>query len=112
VTDPKVVSAIVCRAGRVSHAASLQQSKQSLDRDRFDLVILDLGLPDGSGLDLLPLINSADDPPAVLVFSAHELSPNLTNEVGAALVKSQTDNFRLRKTVNALLGHDWEYAGD
>lgn len=37
----------------VDEAATLAEARASLDRDAPDLVILDLGLPDGSGLDAL-----------------------------------------------------------
>ena len=104
----KVVGTIVSEAGQVEYARSLQEARHWLNREQFDLVMLDLSLPDGSGLELLPLINDTANPPAVLVFSAHELSPESAREVDAALVKSQTDNFRLLETVNALLGRDPE----
>jgi DNA-binding response OmpR family regulator len=98
-----VISNIIGGAGRVHHADSLRRALEWLHREQFDLIMLDLSLPDGPGLSLLPTINSVADPPPVLVFSAHELSPVVAREVSAALVKSQTDNFKLVETVNALL---------
>jgi PAS domain S-box-containing protein len=99
----QVVARIVGETGNIRRADSLQAAEEWLRRERFDLIILDLILPDGSGADLLPVINSAENPPPVLIFSAHELSRGVAHKVNAALVKSQTDNFELLATVNTLL---------
>lgn len=40
---------------QLAHAASLGQARRLLGEARYDLLLLDLALPDGSGLDLLPL---------------------------------------------------------
>ena len=39
----------------VTRAASLRDARAELRRERFDAAVLDVGLPDGSGLDLLAL---------------------------------------------------------
>jgi len=43
----------------VSHAATLREARRIIRDGRFDLVILDLDLPDGSGLELLEEIDLA-----------------------------------------------------
>jgi DNA-binding response OmpR family regulator len=98
-----VIKSIIGGEGQVHHADSLRRAEEWLDGEQFDLIILDLALPDGPGLSLLPRINRTDDPPPVLVFSAHELSPELFREVSAALVKSQTDHVKLVETVSTLI---------
>lgn len=68
VEDSGVQAAIVsarlrmppCRA-EVAHVATLAEARSALDAmrrfgDMPRMVVLDLGLPDGSGLDLLPLL--------------------------------------------------------
>ena len=37
-------------------SATLALSREALESDKFDMVLLDIGLPDGSGLDLLEII--------------------------------------------------------
>jgi len=42
------------RAGfAVDHAGSIARARQFVERSAYDLALLDLGLPDGSGLELL-----------------------------------------------------------
>jgi DNA-binding response OmpR family regulator len=99
----EVIAGILGEKFHLSHARSLAEAEHRLDHEEFDLVILDLGLPDGSGLRLLPSINRMANPPAILVFSAHQLSPDEMDEVSGALLKSQTDNLTLLQTVNTML---------
>ena len=51
---------------------TLDQGRQALARERFDLLILDVNLPDGSGLDLLTQLRP-EDPIPVLLLTANDL---------------------------------------
>jgi len=44
----------------------------SLANAKYDLVLLDLGLPDGSGLDVLKELRSKHDPIPVLIITARD----------------------------------------
>jgi DNA-binding NarL/FixJ family response regulator len=52
----------------VGQAASLAEARQMLAS--VDVVILDLGLPDGSGVDLIPELHAANPDARALVLSA------------------------------------------
>lgn len=84
-------------------AASLSAARERLAIGDSSLVILDVGLPDGSGLDLLPQINAAEPPIPVLVFSAYELDSDARDQVSAACVKSRTDEGSLVRAIRASL---------
>jgi DNA-binding NarL/FixJ family response regulator len=55
----------------IAEAGSLAQARATLARARPRLVVLDLSLADGTGLELLPEIRQLSPAPAVLVLSMH-----------------------------------------
>ena len=57
----------------LDHAGTIADARQLLERCRYDLVILDITLPDGSGQELLPVLNGATPPIPVMVYSAGEM---------------------------------------
>ena len=71
------LEAVLCR--------SLAEARTALESRTFDLLILDVGLPDGSGLDLLRQIRQTSAPlPAAygLAADAHRLPPLLLGQPG------------------------------
>ncbi|MDM0043739.1 response regulator transcription factor [Variovorax dokdonensis] len=64
------VVAEVAPAAMCDEAENLNQARMRLQSGHFDLVLLDVGLPDGSGLDLLPWLSEhAPQSEAVVVSS-------------------------------------------
>jgi two-component system repressor protein LuxO len=55
----------------VRHAETLAEAETLLSSEAIELVLLDLRLPDGDGLDLLRRLQQRGDPPAVVVITAH-----------------------------------------
>src|SRR6056297_850113 len=53
-------------------ALSMQEAREKLELYSYDLVILDLGLPDGNGLDLIPEIKKGDAETAIIVLTAKD----------------------------------------
>ena len=84
---------------RVTNVSTLLQAKKALDKNVFDLVLLDIGLPDGSGLDLLPLLNIEEQLIPVVIFSAQDVPEEVASQVMATLVKSKTNNENLLKQI-------------
>ena len=87
----------------ISNVATVQQARQLLTKQHFDLVVLDLGLPDGSGWELLPLIAEHHQHLPVLIWSADELADELKTKVDAALSKNQQAIPQLVSTITQLL---------
>jgi DNA-binding NtrC family response regulator len=52
-------------------AASGQGGLEKAQKQRFDLVLLDIGLPDMSGLKVLATLRAGAEPPPVLIITAH-----------------------------------------
>lgn len=63
---------MVEQAGFSSRSAySLREGMEALKSESFDLVFLDVNLPDGSGLDLIPKVKQLVDAPEIIIFTAY-----------------------------------------
>jgi PAS domain S-box-containing protein len=83
-------------------AATLAEAEAHLLEKRFNLVILDLDLPDGSGLELLERLKSYPGGPVpVLILSASETDNGVRSRVESALVKSRLSEERIVETILA-----------
>jgi two-component system KDP operon response regulator KdpE len=56
---------------RVRSAASLAEAEALLEHDAPDLVVLDLGLPDGDGTDLVARVRRASAMPILVISARH-----------------------------------------
>lgn len=89
----------------VTLCSTLAQGRQALDRDVFDLLILDVNLPDGSGLDLLRRARQTGPVPVILLTAS-----DLETDIVAGLESGADDYITkpfslavLRARVNAQL---------
>jgi DNA-binding response OmpR family regulator len=102
----QVVGAILQNVADICYAVNLQEAKQKLEQETFDLILLDLSLPDGSGLEVLPKVNAEPGRPTpVVIFSAQEVGRETLGDVAAVLVKSRTSNQKLLETIQALTNY-------
>src|SRR3712207_3939359 len=69
----------------VAQAGSLAEARSHAAAVGFDVVVLDLGLPDGNGVDLITDLREANSGVAVLVLSAslHPTNLERATEAGA-----------------------------
>jgi PAS domain S-box-containing protein len=94
-----VVATIAHGIADFEAAGSVAEARARLECEKFDLVLLDLGLPDGSGWELLPLINRLVPPVRVVIFSAQDAGHGSEALPYAFLVKSQTSEQRLIEVI-------------
>lgn len=87
--DPDIRSLIVqqmIRAGYVADAAgAIDEVRRALARDTYDLIVLDLTMPDGDGVDLCRELRTAGRSEAIIMVTARDTSMDrvLGLELGA-----------------------------
>jgi PAS domain S-box-containing protein len=84
-------------------AGSLAEARQRLGEGHYDLILLDLGLPDGNGLELLEELHRQHPGLPVVVLSAQELPAAQLDRVEAALAKSRTNGQHFLQLLGRLL---------
>ncbi|OGI03362.1 MAG: hypothetical protein A2Y25_08525 [Candidatus Melainabacteria bacterium GWF2_37_15] len=109
----QVVSTILKDMANMSGATNIQDAATMLQHNEFDVVILDLELPDGNGMDLLPLINKHSSKKVIkIIFSAHDVNPEIAEQVSSVLFKSKTSNEDLFNTIKLLIKTHNPVCGD
>jgi PAS domain S-box-containing protein len=86
-------------------AATLADARKKLkDNEDYDLILLDLTLPDGLGAELLPFLNRprGRSVPVILVSSS-EATDALAAHVADTLIKSHTNQQQMLDTIRAHL---------
>ena len=100
------VSAIIGDKVNITNATSLKEAYETLASNKFDLILLDLTLPDGSGMDILNTLDNIEgDIPPVVIFSMHEVTDSLPH-VTKVLVKGRYNEVNFSKTITELLNID------
>lgn len=67
-------SALVAEGFEVTEARDIATARHAISTNQFDIAVLDLGLPDGNGADLITPLQAAGAP-AVIVLSALDDEP-------------------------------------
>lgn len=95
----RIVNEVLKDYFNISWCSTLEASVEALNDNSFDLVLLDVGLPDGSGLDLLEVIEKRVVPPRVVIFSAADIPDEEAKKVKSVLAKANTSNDDLVKII-------------
>jgi PAS domain S-box-containing protein len=101
----EVIRMLLQDKARITSAENLNDARDLLADQRYDLVLLDIGLPDGSGLDLIPAIKALSPAPEVVVFSADDVAASNAGTIHTTLIKSRTSNTELVDTITRILSH-------
>ena len=100
----EIIRQTLVHLASVTSVPTLGEAKAMLATHEYDLVILDVGLPDGSGLDLLPLLGSGRRYPIpVVLFTATEVPLEVSTQVEAVMIKSKTSDEKLLETIQHLV---------
>lgn len=84
-------------------ALTFEEATQKLAEDNFSLVILDIGLPDESGLPLIDYIKGLKKQMPVIIVSADDPPEDIHEKVAAVLVKSRVSEKTIIDTVLSIV---------
>ena len=88
----------------VTPASTVASAREKLNANPYDLVVLDLKLPDGMGTDLLPCLNcKTKNPIPVIVFSAYELQNKFAPLIRQAILSTRVPNDELLSILCSVL---------
>ena len=88
---------------QVGLCRTLAQAQNAVAKNRFDLLVLDVNLPDGSGLELLRQLRNTSDVPVILL-TANDMEMDIVTDLESGADDYITKPFSLailRARVNA-----------
>jgi DNA-binding response OmpR family regulator len=85
-------------------ATSLREARARVALERFDVVLLDIGLPNASGWDLLTDIRAHQPQTRVVVLTGGELAPDDNHAVDAVLLKDHLSAHQLLQAIGGEQG--------
>jgi len=75
-TDAEFLAASLRRSGasdiQLTHVATLKEGARAVRKGGFDVVLLDMGLPDGSGMECVEAVQEADPDMPIVVLSGQD----------------------------------------
>lgn len=84
-----LLSAILTNSGYVTqYAHSLKDGMDKMNTHKPDIILLDVNLPDGSGLDYVPVIKNTNNKIKLIVMSAHVSESEVSD-----VIKRGADSF-------------------
>jgi PAS domain S-box-containing protein len=111
-----VVQRVLSRLADIVPAASVARAREVAASQWVDLAIIDIDMPDGSGLDVIPVLKDRyGGPVPVVVFTGADIDLAALRQVAATLVKSRARSDDLVETIQGLierLRHAGAGAGD
>lgn len=99
----RIVKSLLENVAEIVNAKTLKQASSLIQESDFDLILLDLNLPDGYGLDLMQEMQKASPDVPVVIFSSEEVDMDTAEQVKAVLLKSRVDNAKLVETIHQLI---------
>jgi PAS domain S-box-containing protein len=96
----QVICAMVGPFFELEKAPSLAVAQKRIRESHFDVVILDLILPDGSGWSLLPVIREVQPHARVVILTGTDMTEAESRKVESALLKSHISVSELLKAIH------------
>lgn len=73
------ISAILSDFANIKMASTIKEARAAIAKKKYDLVLVDFTLPDGSGSEIVIELAKQHPSVPVIVFSAHEITDSMIN---------------------------------
>lgn len=87
----------------IDQAMTLEQAHELLEKNTYDLLLLDIDLPDGSGMTIVDEFRSIHSTIPIVVFSVHSITDS-NNNISKAFQKGFFSERSLVETIKTLTG--------
>lgn len=106
----RIVAIVLEDLADIEFAHTVLEAKDKLLKNSYDLILLDLNLPDGSGLSILRDLPQLCNNTPVIIFAAADIQETIddTGYVRTTLIKSKTTNETLRREIKNLIDGETE----
>ncbi|MGQ4275607.1 ATP-binding protein [Pseudidiomarina sp. E22-M8] len=101
-----VITAILKDNYEVDTACSIQQAKQKLLSNKYDVLIFDILSPDSSGYDIIEIANSTHEAIKIVVTSDPEVSLEKASRVDAIMDKANFTRTNFVELIDKLAGNN------
>ncbi len=91
-------------------AQTLAKAKDIIAKQNIDLILLDIILPDGNGLEIVNYIDESKPLP-VIILSANDSPENISKQVAATFIKSCTSEETIINTIKQMINQN-QFKGD
>ncbi len=99
----KIVAAVIYDICETDVSATVATAKKMLHDNKYDLVILDLNLKDGSGYEVLTYLEENGYRIPVVILSVDEPESNVSKNIAASLIKSKVSNSDLLDKIVSII---------
>jgi len=107
----KIVSAVLINICDTDVSATVAVSKKMLNNIKYDLIILDLNLKDGSGYQVLTHLEENGYRIPVVILSVDEPESNVSKNIAASLIKSKVSNNDILDKIVSIIENDQKNNG-
>ncbi|MDD3237140.1 MAG: [Fe-Fe] hydrogenase large subunit C-terminal domain-containing protein [Candidatus Gastranaerophilales bacterium] len=100
-----VVASMLSKSAMVTTISTIQEAKQILLRDAFDLIILDYKLSDGTSEELVDIIKSGElnKDAFIIIFSGYDIDKKLAEKVDSVILKTQITQDKFVDTIKKIV---------
>ena len=95
------IKALLDDIAEIDQARTLRQSQGLISLIDYDLILLDMNLPDGSGMDIVTDLKTNRPEIPIVIFSVDNVTPNI-DHVAHVFQKGHFDEQSLVGTIRAL----------